>query len=266
MSNVDFLYEHEDKLKTNMGAWFAGERVVYRGKDLFPELGDEPWMRVFLYGITGRMLDDKQIKLFEGVWVLCASYPDPRLWNNRIGALAGATRSTGALGLGAAIATSEATLYGLGPGIKCIDFIRKVKLATDGGESIEKFLSAYLKKERSFAGYGRPLVNGDERVEPIAKLATELGYDNGAHYQLAYDVEEWLITSRRRMRMNVFAVIAGLVADQGFSNREFYLYLTACYVGGIIPCYIDAASKPEGCFFPLRCDRIQYEGSENRPW
>ena len=61
-------------------------------------------------------------------------------------------------------------------------------------------------------------------------------------------------------------VVAGLAADQGMSNREFYFYLTSCYIAGIITSYIDSAEKHEGSVFPLRCDRIEYEGVEVSRW
>src|SRR3569832_2958942 len=77
---VDLL-ENDGRWRTKMGAFFPGKRVVFRGKDLFTEFGHLSWMQLYLYGITGRIFTVVQGKLFEGMWVLCTSYPDPRLWN-----------------------------------------------------------------------------------------------------------------------------------------------------------------------------------------
>lgn len=266
MNNAEKLKEYEDNIRTSMGAWFPEGRVVYRGKDLLYELADEPWMRLLLYGITGRMFNDKEIKLFEGIWVISSSYPDPRIWNNRVAAFAGAARSTGALGISAGIATSEATAYGLSPGIKCIDFLRQAKKNIDDGVHLDSFLKRYIKINRSLFGYGRPIARGDERILPLSKLAEKLGFAGGEYYKLAFEIEECLQKGRWRMKMNAFGVIAGLCADQGLSNREFYYYITTFYTAGMFPCMIDTFEKPEGTFLPLRCERIAYEGVEARHW
>ena len=44
----------------------------------------------------------------HALWVN-TSYPDARIWNNRVAALAGSARSTGNLGVSAALAVSEAS-------------------------------------------------------------------------------------------------------------------------------------------------------------
>jgi hypothetical protein len=66
--------------------------------------------------------------------------------------------------------------------------------------------------------------------------------------------------------MNIAAFSAALAADQGLSSHEHYCYLTLGFSGGMFPCYIDALKKAEGTFFPLTCDRIQYEGKPRRTW
>src|SRR5919106_230924 len=88
MRGPEQLFESEDHWVTSMGAWFPGERVVLRGKDLFHDLKDLSWMALLLFGITGRIPDERQVRLFEGIWALSTSFPEPRLWNNRVAALA----------------------------------------------------------------------------------------------------------------------------------------------------------------------------------
>src|SRR5919108_6452472 len=92
------LLENEDRWVTTIGAYFPGERVVFRGKDLFHDLKDLSWMALLLYGITGRIPDERQVRLFNGFWTLCTSYPEPRIWNNRVAALAGNVKKQGTLG------------------------------------------------------------------------------------------------------------------------------------------------------------------------
>ncbi|HEX7026433.1 MAG TPA: hypothetical protein VF268_04280, partial [Gammaproteobacteria bacterium] len=75
-----------------------------------------------------------------------------------------------------------------------------------------------------------------------------------------------LLKHRYRMHMNVSALTTALAADQGLSSQEIYYYRSLIFSAGIIPCYIDAVEKPEGAFFPLRCNRLKYKGAPLRKW
>ena len=260
------LLEYEDRWVTEMGAWFPGERVVYRGKDLFHELKDQRWMALFLYGITGRQFTEKQIRLFEGIWCLSTSYPEPRLWNNRVAALAGTARSTGALGVSAATAVSEATTYGQRPIIRAFDFLLRMQQELDSGASLVRLIEQELRRFRAIPGYGRPGVRTDERIEPLMSLARGLGFVHGRYLKLAFDIEDLLLRGRWRMHMNVAALAAALLADQGLTPREYYHYSILSFSAGIVLSFLDTSSKSEGCFFPLRCDRVQYCGKPRRIW
>jgi hypothetical protein len=266
MQGPKTLLECEDHWVTDMGAWFPGERVVFRGKDLFQELGDSSWMGLLLYGITGREFNEKQIRLFEGIWTLSTSYPDPRLWNNRVAALAGSARSTPVLGISAATGVSEASLYGRRPDIRSIDFLYRANTKLKAGDSLENIVKSELKKYRNIYGYGRPIVRTDERIAPLMSLANQLGFGEGEFVSLSFAVEKILLGGRWRMHMNIAAVISGLTADLGLSTREHYLYLTLCFSAGMFACNVDTFTKPEGSLFPLRCSRINYNGARRRNW
>jgi citrate synthase len=260
------LLAHEDHWSTRMGLVFPGERVVFRGKDLFHELKDMRWMELLLFGITGRRFSAQQIRLFEGVWTTCTSYPDPRIWNNRVASHAGSARSTATLAISASIAVSEAKIYGGQPVIKSIDFLLKTKVKIDSGMALSKIVSDELAQQRGIPGYARPIIQVDERINPLLQLAKDLGYANSPFIKLAFDVENFLIEGRWRMRMNIAALIAALAADQGLSSEEYYQYMLLCFTGGMFPCFIDAKNKSEGVFLPLPCNRVSYIGKNVRCW
>lgn len=260
------LFEYEDRWVTRLGAWVPGERVVLRGKDLFQELQDLSWMALLLFGITGSIPSQKQVRLFEGIWRISASFPDPRLWNNRVAALAGTARSTGSLATSAAIAVSEASIYGQQPLVRVMDFLLRAQEHLNCGKRLIDFVESELEKTKVIAGYGRPIVANDERIAPLIALANELGFADGPYVRLAFETERILLAGRRRLRMNVAAVAAALAADQGLTVQQFYAYTILWFSAGIIPCARDALDKPEGAFFPLRCSRIQYSGRGRRSW
>lgn len=262
---VDLL-ENEGRWRTTMGAFFPGKRVVFRGKDLFTELGHLSWMQLYLFGITGRIFSDAQGKLFEGMWVLCTSYPDPRLWNNRVGSLAGTARSTGNLGISAAIAISEASIYGRRPDIRASNFLFRARKLLAEGKSLADIVKNELMQHKTIYGFGRPIVKTDERIEPLLDLAQRLQLSSGPYVKLAFDIEHILQTGRWRMHMNVAALTAALAADQGLSEREFYLAAIPSFIAGMVPCFIEANEHEEGRFLPVAIHDITYKGVRKRTW
>lgn len=259
------LLDNEDRWLTSMGAWFPGERVVFRGQDLHADLGDMAWMELYLYSITGRRFSKTQLKVLNAIWTY-TSFPDPRLWNNRVAALAGTARSTGVLGISAAIAVSEASIYGRRPGIRAIDFLIRIKNKLEQGADLKTLITCELKKYRRIFGYGRPITREDERILPLRKLLEETGLAQGPYILLAFEVEKTLLEGERRVHMNIASLYAAVAADFGFTAREYYLFMIPCFIAGMLPCFIDTMEKPEGLFFPLRCERINYEGAVRRQW
>lgn len=266
MKGPKILQEWENRWITNVGKWFPSERTVLRGHDLLSELGEEHWMKIFLLGITGRNFSDEQVRLFEGIWVIATSYPDPRIWPNRVAALAGTSRSTSALAAGAALASSEGILFGGRNNIRNIDqwlrFLERIK----NGEDLRDVIKQELKTYRSLAGFGRPVSSTDERITPMMKLARSLKLGDGPHVHLAFEVEQLLQKMRYRTKINIAGLGAALAADQGMSREEYYYYITWCFSAGLAFAYVDTASKPEGLFFPIRCERIKSKEHLRRQW
>ncbi len=266
MSDWTQLEGYEDRWETKVGAWFPGERVLFRDKDLFGEFSHRPWMRLLLFGITGREFTDAQVRLFEACWNIATSFPDPRIWNNRVTSLAATARSTAALAIGAATSVSEASIYGRGPDIRAIRFLIETQHAIDAGGSLEELVEEQVRAERGLPGFGRPVINRDERIAPIMEIARELGLASGPHTKLAFEIEDVLLRRRWRFRINVAALVAGLAADQGLSPQEYYCYTVLSFSAGFFPCYLEALENPPGAFLPLRVERVHFTGSMRRKW
>lgn len=252
--------------RTALGAWMPGRGVVFRGRDLFGELAPLAWMDLLLFGITGRRFAREQVQLFEQMWTVSVSYPDPRLWNNRIAALGGAARSTAALAVGAATAVTEARIYGGQANHGAIRFILAARDCVRAGDSLDRLIDDHLETHRHIPGYGRPIVAEDERIPPLLRIAEGLGLADGECTRTAWRVEERLQAGRKRMRMNITGLAAALAADQGLDPRQYQAYVCLAFGAGIVPCYLDAADHAEGAFFPWRCTRIRYEGVPPRNW
>jgi hypothetical protein len=261
----ELLQQHVGVLKSRMGTFFPGSHVIFRGKDLHADLKDMDWMELYVFGITGRRFSPEQLRLMHAIWSY-TSYPDVRLWNNRVAALSGSSRSTGTLGVAAALAVSEASIYGGGILARSIDFFIRTRARLEQGDELSDCLREEFALYRSIGGYGRPIVNGDERIKPILDLATALGLDQGPHLRLAFAIERELLEGRWRMKMNYAAVVTALGADIGLTEREFRLFMFPVFLAGMQPCFVEAAERPEGTLFPLSCADILYDGKRPRTW
>lgn len=273
------LAQWEENWRTAIGAWFPGERVVFRGRDLLGGLAHRSWMGVLLLGITGREFSDNQVLMLEKFWSLGGSFPDPRLWNNRIAALTGSARSSSALGIAGAVAVSEAIIYGNRPVTASMDFVRHCQLRVQSGEDLRAVLQSALDapadgssgegKNRRVAkipGFGRPITPRDERIDAMQAAAEELGFSDGVHLLLAARIEATLQEMGHNWRMNISVFIGAIAADMQLTPFEYYHFMILCFCGGMLPCAIDALQKPEGAFFPLRCEHIRYQGVAPRRW
>jgi hypothetical protein len=265
MKGPELLEHHVGKLKTGAGAFFPGERVVFRGHDLHTSLKDLDWLELYLLGFTGRRFTLQQMKVLHALWTY-TSYPDARLWNNRVAALAGTARSTGTLGISAALGVSEAQIYGWGAALRASEFLTRAKIQVDAGADLTELVQSEIKQQRGIAGYGRPIISADERIAPMMTLVRKQGLDNGPHLKLAFEVEKILLAGRWRLHMNYAALSAALEADFGLSPHEFYLFGIPAFLAGMPPCYQDAVQKPVRQLFPLPCRMIAYEGVSNRSW
>lgn len=267
MSGPDTLISQEGPLRTRAGACFPGERTVFRGCDLHADLKDMDWVELYTFGITGRRFSTQQLKVLQALWTY-TSYPDARLWNNRIAALAGSARSTGALGIGAAIAVSEASIYGWQPEMAAADFLVRARQNMDAGASLIAVLEQELQQHRRILGYGRPVATlaVDERIPAILSRMEHEQIAQGSYLLLAFEIERALLQLGRRLPINYAAVTVAVALDMGLSPRECYLFHLPSFQAGMPPCYQEAAQRPEGATFALRCSQVNYHGPSRRQW
>jgi hypothetical protein len=261
----DVLQAHAGVRRSRMGACFPGSHAIFRGHDLHAELKDMGWIELHLFSITGRRFGAAERELLEAIWTY-TSYPDVRIWNNRVAGLAGSARSTGTLGMSAAMAVSEAAIYGRGIEMRAADFLVRTLKARQAGATLEECILAEKAVHRSIAGYGRPVTNGDERIPHLLGLARRLGLDQGPHLALAFEIDAWLRASRWQKTINYGAVVTALAADIGLTPREFYLYMFPTFLAGMTPVFIEATERPEGALFVMPCAGIAFEGALPREW
>jgi citrate synthase len=262
--SIQNLYDTEDKIVTKMGKGFLGERAVYRGKDIHHDLKDLSWVAYYVFGITGRIPTDQHTKMLNYIYI-STSYADSSIWPNHIAALAGTARSTPSLGLSIGMAACEATLYGMTPSVRGIDYLIKASKAVEKGINLEAFIDDELAQHKVIYGYGRPLASTDERVPHVIQFAIDNGMADGKHMQIALETAR-ILKKKKGLCTNIAAIYCALGADMGFSVKEFHQYMSMLLVAGTSPCYLEAKENKEGTFLPVRCDRIAYSGKKNLKW
>jgi citrate synthase len=266
MTGPEMLESHAGVLRTRVGACWPGTRAVFRGHDLHEDLRNSDWLELYLFGITGRRFTPQETRLLHGIWVM-TSYPDARIWNNRVAGLAGSARSTPILGLTGAQAVTEARVYAGGPGLRAIDFYLRAGKAVASGQDLKDVVLRELESSYIY-GFGRPINSRDERLPWLMDLARSLGLAEGRHLQLAFEVERILVEDigKTALQMNYAGLTAALGADLGLTPRQWHIFRFPIVLAGMPPCWLEAAEKPEGALFPIPCDGIDYEGLPERPW
>jgi hypothetical protein len=264
MNGPEPLAQAAGVLRTRVGAAFPGSHAVFRGHDLHQDLQHLGWLDLYAFGVTGRKLTPAQSEMIQALWV-CTSYPDSRIWNNRVAALAANARSSTHLAMIAGVAVSEAMVYGGNAALRSMQFIQQAVRRTTAGEALEDIVWSEARQNKIF-GYGRPISSADERLAPIMALAEKLGMHNGPHLSLAFAVERILLTRYPNLRMNFGGLQAALFSDMGLSVREYQVLRMPQFTAGMAPCVVEAAEKEEGTLFPTPCSAVAFQGPAPRAW
>ncbi|PAJ73807.1 hypothetical protein CJF42_13835 [Pseudoalteromonas sp. NBT06-2] len=254
-----------ESYSTEIGAAFLGERAVYRGKDLHHELGDKTWFELLIFGIKARKYSLKEVKILNYIW-LSTSYPDPRIWPNQVMALAGSVRASICLANSAAMALTEATIYGQTAFTKGFDLFKRVNIRLKQGKLLDEILKQEIKENNILYGYGRPISATDERVPHFMKKVSDLGFKSGKYYKIAFDIGDYL-KRNKGLEMNISALYNAICADLGFTLLEYQAFMIHCFNAGMLPCYLEARDNAEGDFFNLPVSAVKYLGNHlPRSW
>lgn len=263
---VDFLDRHRGKIVSATGGWFPGKGVFSHGYSLLDELvGERTYSQLLILNATGKLVDKALADWVEAIYG-CLSWPDPRIWCNQIGALAGTARTSVVAATALGSLASDSRAYGPYTLIDGVTFIQEAMLKHTQGSSAEDIVHAITAANRGkpyIVGYIRPIAKGDERLEAMERVSRKLGFSEGEHLQLAYAVEQVLMKEFDE-GMNINGYMSAFLSDQGFSAQEVYRMFSLMVASGVTACYLDTLQRPAGAFLPLRCDDINYQGKSSR--
>ncbi len=270
-SAVKFWDERRGIIRTRKGGWVPGKGVTSHGYSIFDELlGNTSFFQVLILNVTGRLPERRLAEWLEAVFI-CASWPDPRLWPNTIGALGGTMQASSIGAVCAGTLASDSRIYGPGTAVDALDFITHALEKRKHGLSVQKIVEDQCNAQGklNMPGYIRPYAKGDERVAAMQRVADGLGFEVGSHLQLAYEIDAYLY-SEHGEGMNMTGYLAGFFSDQDLAGQKMSMneirrMCSLVHNAGVNACYSEAADRPPESFLPLRCDDIEYKGEAERP-
>lgn len=259
--------ENRGRLLKRKGGWLMGEGVFCHGYNMMDELvGQASYMQVMMLNITGKLPERRLADWMEALHI-CLSWPDPRIWCNQIGALAGTVRTSVVAATTAGTLAADSRLYGGLTNLKGVTFIQTALRRVQQGLSVEALIEEEIAKHNgkvNIMGFARPIAKGDERVEAMERVTNELGFEAGEHLRLVYKIDS-LLQSQHEESMNINAFACAFLSDQGFTAKVAYELCAMLVMSGVSACFLDAESKPAEEFLPLRCDDVIYTGQAPRP-
>ena len=267
MEAYELWDKYRNVIRSYNGGWRVGDGVYCHGYSIMDDLvGNISYMQMVILNATGRLPERRIADWFEARQI-CVSWPDPRIWCNQIGALAGTMRTSVAAATTAGVLASDSHAYG-GPRttITGIAFIQEALRDFNKGISIDEIIKQSFRRRPGkprLMGYGRPIAKGDERVGTMEKISRKLGFETGPYLQLAYEIEKKL-HQKFGEKMNLNGYSSAFLSDLDFSAEEISRISSIQVASGVTACYIDTMKRPAETFNALQCNDIVYTGPSPR--
>ncbi len=265
-TNTSVWDENRGRIRSSKGGWIIGKGVFNHGYSMLDDLvGKFSYMQVLILNAIGKIPDRKIADWFEAAHI-CLSWPDPRIWCNQIGALAGTNQTSVIAATVSGILANDSRIYGSRTIIEGMHFIQRAYEAYSRGVTVDDIVKQACDLHGGkphIMGYARPIAKGDERIAAMERTQKELGIPIGKHQRLAYEIEEILLRNFDES-MNINGYMSSFLSDHGFTSEEVYRCLAILVNSGVTACYVDTRDKPAESFLPLRCDDIDYQGPPPR--
>ncbi len=254
--------QQRGRITSATGKWEAGKHVHTHGYNIMDELvGKISYMQMMILNVTGRLVEDRLAYWIENTFT-CLSWPDPRIWCNHIGALAGTMKTSVVASAAAGCLGADSFMYGASrSSVKGIQFIQQALIDYKAGLSVEELVEKHKKPNGRpvMMGFARPVHGKDERIAPMDSLRSELEYGIEEHLSLALKIGDFLEKNYGE-GINIGGYSYAFLADHGFTGEEIYRIRALVVASGVVACYIEESEKTAESFLPLHCEDINYQG------
>lgn len=268
---LSVLESKRGKIVSKKGGWRIGKAVYNHGFSMMDDLvGNVSYFQLVLLNVTGRLPSVELAQWIEASYI-CMSWPDPRIWCNYIGALAGSADTSPISGALAGSLAADSNMYGPGSLPNCMRVITSAakQLTPDSSEQqFKQFIASYIPAKSHdnkpvLPGYARPIARGDERVVAMRKVSRQLNFDKGPH-ELLSEKLEYFLQKHYQESLNIGGYSAAFFADQGLSIKDIYRLTCTRVTAGVQACFAEANDNSPGTFLPMQCDDIDYQGPAPR--
>ena len=231
-------------------------------------VGEKTYFQIYILNITGKLVDKNLADWLEAFYGTI-SWPDPRIWCNQIGALAGVMRSDPVSAVVAGCLASDSRLYGAGVFVPTARFIQTTLSDIRTGACLKECLIKELTTRARHSnnpviiGYSRPIATGDERVPILKAIAKKYRLIKGPHEILSEEIDRY-VSEKHAEGINVGGYAAAVLSDYGFTPIEIYRLTSLLVNSGVQACYTEYYDKPIDSFLPLACEDIEYTGPAPR--
>lgn len=267
MKNYQPWENARGKIVSKKGGWRIGRGIESHGYNLIDDLvGHHTYMQIVVLNATGRMPSRNLAEWMEAAHV-CLSWPDARIWCNRIGALGGSANAGPIPTVSGGLMAQDSTAYGSRTLVGGLKFISKaLKTINSRKISVEEFVEEEVRKSGGkpfLMGFARPIAKGDERVNALDRVASNLEFEHGSHLKLAFQIEKEL-SCRFDETMNINGYVSAFMCDRGYTASEASRLFAVVVASGITACYVDNIDNGPGMFAPIRTADVIFEGKSSR--
>ena len=263
---IDHWAKFRGQIYSRKGGWEVGKGIMTHGYSLLDDIhGKCSMFQVMVMNVTGKLPERRLADFVEGLYI-CSSWPDPRIWCNKIGVFSALTGTSSTTAIAAGGLAGNSKIYGAGSGLSIGPFIDKAyQHIVINGESVEDFVEkyAYINEQLNAPGFARPLAKGDERVPAMRRLAKDLGFEDGPYIKMVNDIETYL-NNKAGEGLNLSGYFTAFMKDQGFNINQIMGISAFAVTGGVYAAYFEYIDQPPHNFLPLRVDDIEYVGPPPR--
>lgn len=268
-SRFDFWDKQRQRIHSSRGGWRIGQAVWNCGYSMMDDLvGKASYFQVLVLSVT-RQLPEKRLADWIEASFICLSWPDPRIWCNAMGALAGSARVPAAAAVSAGILASDSMMYASGAIPAGCRWLLQAFEQSQQGMQVAQIVEQALDQKRAagkkpvLMGFARPIASGDERVIAMERVTRELGFEIGPHLSLALQIDAYL-QQQYGESINMLGYSLAFLLDQGFSAEQLQLLYVSWVQAGVHACYAETRDKPAGSYLPMRCQDVRYVGPASR--
>ena len=258
--------KHRATIFAKKGGWRIGTGIETHGYSLLDDiLGKCSLFQVMIMNVTGRLPERRLADLVEGLFI-CSSWPDARIWCNKMGAFSAATRTSPTAAVAAGGLAGDSRLYGSGTGRAINDFAELANFhVRKQGMPVADFVDRYAYKNGKLQapGFARPLAKGDERIPALRNYASSLGFEPGPYEDLANRIEDCL-SQRDGEGMNSAGYFVCFMKDRGFSVEHIMGIAAWSIATGVYASYFEYIDQDPDVFLPLKVADIDYIGPPRR--